>query len=100
MEEAFYAPQIGEGAEAGQGPDLTFYLFPFDQLAEDLSLFLLPFVLEEELSREDGIFGLAVELDDLELEGLTEELVRFLDYLDVRMGAGQKGVESPNGGGA
>src|SRR4030042_1109643 len=94
MEEALYAPQVNKSAEAGQGPDLALDFFPFNQPAEDPSLFFLPLVLEEELSGDDGIFGLAVELDDLELEGLTEELVRFLDYLDVRMGVGQKGVEA------
>jgi hypothetical protein len=72
---------------------LAFDLFPFNQPAEDPALLLLPLVLEEELSGEDGILGLAVELDDLELEGLADESLRVSDHFNVGMGVGQEGID-------
>ena len=64
---------VDEGAEVGQGLDAARELLALGQGAEDVSALLLPLVLEEELARHDGVLGLAVELDDPELEGLADE---------------------------
>ena len=73
VEQALDAAEVDEGAEIGQGLDLARDLLALGQVAEDVLPLLLPLVLEDELARQDGVLGLAVELDDPELEGLADE---------------------------
>ena len=94
VEQTLDAADVDEGAEAGQRAHLPLELLALDQVAEDPLLLFLALVLEEELPGEDGVLGLPVELDHLELERLADELVRVPDHPDVGVRFREEGVDA------
>jgi len=93
VEEPLDPADVHEGAEVGQALDVSLDLLSLDQVAEDTPSLLLAFVLQIEPPGNDGVFALPVELHDLELAALSDQGIRVLDGLDVRVGFGQKGFD-------
>ena len=94
VEQAFDAADVDEGAEAGQRADVAGELLALLDRAEDLALLDLALVRQDQLARDDGVLGLAVEADDLELEGLADERLGVLDRTHVGVRLGHEGRDA------
>jgi hypothetical protein len=55
---------------------------------------LVALLLEQHAPAEHDVAALLVELDDLELEGLADELVEVADRAQIDLGAGQERLDA------
>ena len=94
VKEAVDATQVDEGAVLGDVLDDTIEDGAFDEALERLPLLALALVLEEGATRQDDVAPLLVELDDLELEGLADELVEVPRGAEFDLAAREEGLDA------
>src|SRR5690625_3741329 len=93
MEESIWATEIDEGAEVGNmrgdtAPDLT-----DEELLNELRPLLLALTLQDHTAADDDITAPLVQLDDLELELLTDQLVDIRDPTECDLRAREEGID-------
>ena len=92
--EAVDAAEVDKGAEVGDIFDHALANLAFLQDLDDLLAHLGALFLEHRTARDHDIAPCLVELDDLEGELLTDELVEVLNLADVDLRAGQEGLDA------
>ena len=70
------------------------------EVLEGLGLHRVALLLEQHAAREHDVAALLVELDDLELVGLTDQLVQVADRSQVHLGARQERLDAAADGDA
>ena len=75
VEQAIDPAEIDECTEVGDVLDHAFADLILLQLLHQLLALACPLLLEDHSARDDDIPAALIELDDLEVEGLTEEFV-------------------------
>src|SRR5712671_4484408 len=94
VEEAVDATQIDEGTEVGDVLDDAFaHLIDRQLFHEDVAL-RLALRLEQHAARHDDVAAALVELDDLELEALTQQLVDVWNAPQRDLASGQERVHA------
>jgi hypothetical protein len=90
VEEAIDAAEVHERAVLGDVLDDARDDHALFEVLERPCLELVALLLEEHAAREHDVAALLVELDDLEVEGLAEELVEVADGAEVHLAARQE----------
>src|SRR4051812_18877910 len=75
VEQAVDATEIDECAEVGDVLDYALAHLILLQLLHQLLTLARPLLLEDDAARDDDVAAALIELDDLEVEGLAEQLV-------------------------
>src|SRR5439155_96660 len=94
VQQAVHATQIDEGAEVGDVLDDTLPHLIDRQLLHQHVALRLALGLEQHAARDDDVTAALVQLDDLELEALSEELVDVGDAPQRDLAAGKKRVDA------
>src|SRR2546430_4016978 len=88
VQQTVNATEVDECAEVGDVLDDSFAHLILLQLLHQLLALACPLLLEDHSARDDDVAAPLIELDDLEVEGLTEQLVDVRDATqrDLRSG--------------
>ena len=94
MQQSIHTSQVDEGAKIGDVFDDSFAHLSLFQLLDDPLAQSLAFLLEHCSARNHNVAPCLVQLDDLELEGLAEELVEVLDLANVDLRTGKESLDT------
>ena len=94
VQQAVDAAEIDEGAVVGEVLDLALDDLAFGETVERVGLELGALGLEQHSAREHDVAATLVELDDLEVEFLTEEDVEVADRPEIDLAAGQERLDA------
>src|SRR2546423_4043934 len=93
VEESVDATEIDECTEVGDVFDDSFAHLILLQLLHQLLALACPLLLEDHSARDDDVAAALIELDDLEVEGLTEQLVDVRDATQRDLRSGQECID-------
>src|SRR2546423_13192346 len=88
VEQSVDAAEIDERAEVGDVLDDSFAHLILLQLLHQLLALACSLLLEDHSTRDDDVAAALIELDDLEVEGLTEQLVDVGNGTERDLGTG------------
>ena len=94
VEEAVYAAQVNECTEVGDVLDDTLADLTLFEGFENVATLLVAFFFENHTARHDDVTAGLVDLDNLEVEFLTDEGVDVRDLTEVDLGTRQEGVDA------
>src|SRR5678815_5270934 len=88
VKQSVHSAEIDECSEVGDVLDDSLANLILLEVLHQLVALACPLLLEDHSARDDDVAAALVELDDLELEGLTEKLVdvRYATKRDLRSG--------------
>ncbi len=93
VQQAVDAAQIDEGAEVGDVLDHALADLTHLELRLQLLALLAALLLEDHTARDDDVAAPLVELEDLEVELLTDEIVDVGDATQRNLGAGEERID-------
>src|ERR1700686_2540620 len=94
VKESVDPTEIDECTEVGDVLDHAFADLILLQLLHQLLALARPLLLEEDSTRDDDVPPALIELDDLEVEGLTEQLVDVRNATERDLRAGEECIDS------
>jgi hypothetical protein len=97
VEQAVDAAEVHERTVLGDVLDGALDDHALLEVLEGLGLQLVALLLEEDAAREHDVAALLVELDDLEVEGLADQLVEVADGAEVDLRAREEGLHAARG---
>ena len=94
VQQAVDAAEINKGTVIGQVLDDTLNFLTFRKCFESVRTHTFPLLFKENTTREDDVTASFVQLDNLEVEARTEQLLKITDRTQVNLGTGQKGIDT------
>src|ERR1700680_1629638 len=94
VEQPVNAAQVDECAEVRDVLDHAFADLVLLELLHQLLALAWPLLLEDDATRDDDIPPALIELDDLEIEGLAEELVDVGNATERDLRSGEECIDS------
>ena len=94
VEQSVDATEIDECAEVGDVLDHAFADLILLQLLHQLLALARSLLLEDDAARDDDVAAALIELDDLEVEGLTEQLVDVRNATERDLRSGEECIDS------
>ncbi len=94
VEKSVDAIEIEEGSEVGDVLDGTFDLVTGAHGSEELLASLTALGLDEFAAAEDDVLAILVQLDDLEVVGVSDKLGEILRRIDIHLRSGEESLDA------